>query len=83
MLILLLLAMGFPTLASAYVDPGTTSSVFGLVASIVSGAGVLAAFLIRPVLRVFHGKKTSDASHSAATDIPDSKNEKPPTPPVV
>lgn len=83
MLILVLLAMSFPTLASAYVDPGTTSSVFGLVASIVSGAGVIAAFLIRPVLRVFRRKKPTDISHSAATDIPNSKNEKPPTPPVV
>lgn len=70
LLLLLVLLIGFPTAAHAYVDPGTTTSVFGLIATIVSGAGVIGAFLVRPVLRLFRRKK-KDAPHDT-----------PPTPPA-
>lgn len=69
-----LLALSMPQAASAYVDPGTTTSVFGIIATIVSGAGVIGAFLIRPVIRVFRRKKQSDVSQN--------KSDTPPPPPV-
>ena len=55
-----ILLVGFPGGAYAYVDPGTTSSVFGLVAAIVSGVGVVGAFLIRPITRLFRRNKSND-----------------------
>jgi len=76
----LALGVGFfllilPQAASAYVDPGTTGSVFGMFAAIVSGAGVILAFLARPIHRLFRrrGKKgvsvneSGDASHKPPT----------------
>ncbi len=69
-LLLFVLVLGFPHAANAYIDPGTTSSVFGVIAMIVSGAGMVGAFLIRPVMRLFRRKKR-DAPHDA-----------PPTPPA-
>lgn len=69
--LIFILLLGFPHAANAYVDPGTTSSVFGLIATIVSGAGVIGAFLIRPVTRLFRRKKT------------DTPHDTPPTPPAV
>ena len=58
--------LSIPQATFAYVDPGTTTSVFGLLATIISGAGVIGAFLIRPILRVFRRKKPSDVP--TATD---------------
>ncbi len=44
-----LTALFAPHDAHAYIDPGTTSSAFGLIATIISGIGVMLAFLIRPI----------------------------------
>lgn len=79
----LILLVGFPDGAYAYVDPGTTSSVFGLVATIVSGIGVVGAFLIRPIKRLFHRKKSNDATPPANDDRHSTEAKTPPTPPVV
>ncbi len=78
-----LLALSLPQAVFAYVDPGTTTSVFGLIATIVSGAGVIAAFLIRPILRVFRKKKPGDVPTSTTSAQSPAKNDVPPTPPVV
>ncbi len=55
--VLLVAFVGFPAAARAYVDPGTTGSVFSVVAAALSGAGLLGAFLIRPIKRLFTRKK--------------------------
>ncbi|NJB68686.1 hypothetical protein GGQ74_002359 [Desulfobaculum xiamenense] len=45
--------VSIPATAVAYVDPGTTSAVFGGLAYILAFVGAGAAFLFRPVIRLY------------------------------
>lgn len=60
--------------ALAYVDPGTTTSVFGIVAAALSGLGAALAFLIRPIKNLLRKKK------DAAAPAPAQKPPDNPTP---
>lgn len=64
---LLFVAMLFATTKTthAYVDPGTTTSVFGIVAAALSGLGAIGAFLIRPIKNLFRKKKDAAVTEQA------------------
>lgn len=68
---LLLATLAFATTktAHAYVDPGTTTSVFGIIAAALSGLGAVGAFLIRPIKNLLRRKK--DATSAEASKQPD------------
>lgn len=72
----LLLATVFfaPYAAHAYIDPGTTSSAFGLIATLISGAGIMFAFLIRPIKLFFVKLRHRKAANSEVK-----KEEQPPS----
>lgn len=56
-LLLAVLAFATTKTAHAYVDPGTTTSVFGIVVAALSGLGAIGAFLIRPLKNLLRRKK--------------------------
>ena len=58
--LIVIMGLALPRPALAYIDPGTSSAVFGSLAYILGAAGVALAFLFRPIKRLFRflfGKK--------------------------
>lgn len=67
---LILMLLLFSHKAYGYIDPGTTSAIFGILAPLLSTLLIILAFLIRPFRRFFRFviDKFRGTSQKSATD---------------
>ena len=57
----LLALIFFSDKAYGYIDPGTTSGIFSVLAPILSILALVFGFLIRPIKRLFKSRKNQDS----------------------
>lgn len=75
-----------PGLAHAYIDPGTTQSIFTILAPILALFGVFLGYVLWPfryvLLRIFHRKKSTEETPQppAGEEPPKPASEEPPKP---